>query len=128
MRGRPVRVALAALAGASLLAACRSGGPSPPPGAPFEVPGTPVATTRVDLPKSYRFDPPVIEVRVGDTVTWTNRDDFPHNVHLLDGTDRTVPLPVGASGSLSFDRPGTVYYECSVHPQQMRGKVIVTPG
>lgn len=116
-------LALGALAMTALvLGACRSGGP---PGAPFDVPGRPVATTQVTLPKSYRFDPAVIEVAVGATVTWTNRDDFPHNVHLLDGTDRTVPLPVGASGSLSFDRPGTVLYECSIHPQQMRGKIIV---
>ena len=68
----------------------------------------PVATDRVVLPKSYRFDPSVIRVDAGTAVTWTNRDDFPHNVHLLDGSDVTVDLPLGGSGSLTFDAPGTI--------------------
>ncbi len=84
-----------------------------------------VETNRVDLPKSYRFEPASIRVDAGTTVTWTNNDDFPHNVHLLDGSDRTVDLPVGGEASLTFDRPGTHDYECSLHPQQMQGTVTV---
>ncbi|HXF73450.1 MAG TPA: plastocyanin/azurin family copper-binding protein [Actinomycetota bacterium] len=116
------RRALAALV-AVLLAACTGGGAGD--GAPSEVPGEPVPTTRVTLPKSYRFEPAAIVVEAGATVTWVNRDDFPHNVHLLDGSDRTVPLPVGGRGSLTFEEPGTYYYECSIHPQQMHGVVTV---
>ena len=86
---------------------------------------TPVRTDTVDLPKSYRFDPEVIEVDRGTTVTWTNNDDFPHNVHLLDGSDREEPLPVGGSATITFEDPGRVAYECSLHPQQMQGTVIV---
>jgi plastocyanin len=85
----------------------------------------PVRTNRVDLPKSYRFEPSVIEIGPGTTVTWTNNDDFPHDVHLLDGTDRRVELPIGATGRLMFESPGSYEYECSLHPQQMRGTVIV---
>ncbi len=85
----------------------------------------PVRTDQVDLPKSYRFEPEAIEVDAGTTVTWTNNDDFPHNVHLLDESDASVSLPVGESGSLTFDDPGTVEYECSLHPQQMQGTVVV---
>jgi plastocyanin len=85
----------------------------------------PARTNRVDLPKSYRFEPSVIEIEPGTTVTWTNKDDFPHDVHLLDGTDRRVDLPIGAKGRLTFESPGTYEYECSLHPQQMRGTVIV---
>ncbi len=85
----------------------------------------PVRTDRVDLPKSYRFEPAAIEIDAGTTVTWTNNDDFPHNVHLLDGSDLTVKLPLGGTGSLTFDEPGTVDYECSLHPQQMTGTVVV---
>ena len=76
-------------------------------------------------PKVYTFEPAVIEVEAGSTVTWTNRDDFPHNVHLLDGSDTTVDLPLGESAALTFDEPGTVEYECSLHPQQMQGSIIV---
>jgi plastocyanin len=102
---------------AALLAACSEG----PAGSTDE----PVATDQVVLPKSYRFEPEVIQVDAGTTVTWTNEDDFPHNVHLLDGSDRTEDLPVGESVSITFDEAGQIDYECSLHPQQMQGMVIV---
>jgi plastocyanin len=96
-------------------------------GAPFKVNGTVVPTDRVDMPKSYKFSPEVVEVKVGTTVTWTNHDDFPHNVTLLTGADKTSKdVGIGDSVSLPFAEAGTVYYHCSFHPQQMRGKVIVT--
>jgi plastocyanin len=110
------RLAAAVLLGGLFIAGCSSG-----EGASTE----PVATTSVDLPKSYRFDPESILVDVGATVTWTNDDDFPHNVHLLDGSDRSVELPLGGTGSLTFDEAGTFDYECSLHPQQMQGTVTV---
>jgi plastocyanin len=130
MKGRLTAIVIGAVSAALLLSACGSGGGtgSDQGDAPFEVPGEPVATTEVSLPKSYRFEPAVIEARVGNTVTWTNEDDFPHNVHLLDGSDRIVDLPIGESGSITFEDPGTIYYECSIHPQQMHGKVIVKEG
>ncbi|HXF36383.1 MAG TPA: cupredoxin family copper-binding protein [Actinomycetota bacterium] len=130
MRGRAPAPLIGALAALLFLSGCGSGqrGGSEQGSAPFDVPGEPVATTEVSLPKSYRFEPAVIEIHVGDTVTWTNADDFPHNVHLLDGSGRTVDLPIGATGSITFEEPGTVYYECSIHPQQMHGKVIVEEG
>jgi plastocyanin len=112
------------------LVGCTSGSdpisPAGSGGAPFEISGTPVDTTEVDLPRSYRFDPAVIEVTAGSTVTWTNGDDFPHNVHLLDGSDLVEDLPIGGSASITFDDPGTVFYECSIHPQQMHGKIEIT--
>jgi plastocyanin len=95
--------------------------------APFKVSGTPVQTDKVDMPKSYKFAPAVIEVKAGTTVTWTNRDDFAHNVTLASGPDKTSKhVAIGESASLSFPKADTVYYECTLHPQQMRGKVIVT--
>lgn len=109
--------------GAVVLVSCRS---EPTPGqAPFEVPGEPVQTNTVQLPKSYKFSPAVIEVDAGTKVTWTNNDNFPHNVHLLDGSDRTEPIGIGESASITFDEAGTIYYECSIHPQQMRGMINV---
>lgn len=93
--------------------------------APFEIDDEPVATTEVDLPKSYKFEPAAIVVEAGSEVTWTNDDDFPHNVHLLDGSDVTEDLPVGGSATIAFDEPGDVYYECSIHPDQMHGKIVV---
>jgi plastocyanin len=104
---------IAVLAAVLALAACG--------GEPTE---EPVRTNRVELPKSYRFEPPVIQVSPGTTVTWVNQDDFPHTVHLLDGSGVDEPLPVGESISIPFEDPGRVEYECSLHPQ-MHGTVIV---
>jgi plastocyanin len=102
--------------------ACAS---EPEGGAPFEVQGEPVATNEVDLPKSYRFEPPVIEIDQGSTVTWTNNDNFPHTVHLLDDSGVDEQVPIGESVSIPFEEPGTIFYECSLHPQEMRGKIFV---
>lgn len=93
--------------------------------APFEINDEPVATTEVDLPKSYKFEPAAITVDAGAEVTWTNNDDFPHNVHLLDGSDVTEDLPVGESVTMTFDEAGEYYYQCSIHPDQMKGKIVV---
>ena len=95
--------------------------------APFTVKGVAVRTDRVDLPKAYKFAPAVIEVKAGTTVTWTNHDDFPHNVTLVTGPDETSKhLGIGDSASISFPQAGTVLYQCTLHPQQRKGKVIVT--
>ena len=94
--------------------------------APFELSAAPVEATEVTAVKSYRFDPEVIQVAAGSEVTWTNEDDFPHNVRFLTGSDQTHDLPIGESVRVAFDEAGDFYYECSIHPQQMQGKVIVT--
>ena len=64
---RPV-VVLAVPLTASLVAAGCGGNES----------SEPVATTEVAMVKSYRFEPKVIEIAVGETVTWTNGDNFTH--------------------------------------------------
>ena len=96
-------------------------------GAPFKVSGKAISADRVDMPKSYKFSPAVIEVKAGSAVTWTNHDDFPHNVTLLTGPDKTSKnVGIGDSVTMQLSQAGTVYYHCSFHPQQMRGKIIVT--
>ena len=50
----------------------------------------PVATTEVQMAKSYRFDPKTIEIEAGDTVTWTNADNFTHTVQVDGQEDHKV--------------------------------------
>ncbi len=83
----------------------------------------PVATTEVTMAKSYRFDPKTIEVETGATVTWTNEDNFTHTVQVDGQEDQKVGR--GKSVSLTFDRPGTYHYVCTLHRQDMEGEVIV---
>jgi len=90
---------------------------------------SPVATTEVRLPPSYKFVPAAITVKAGTTVTWTNADNFTHSVQFEDGglpTDARVMEP-GQQVTFTFDTPGTYAYRCSFHPQDMRGTVTVTP-
>lgn len=83
----------------------------------------PVATTEV-LIEDYAFDPPAIEVSVGDTVTWTNRDDFKHTTTSEDGPWDSGPLDPGATFSQTFDAAGTFTYFCNIH-NYMEGEVVV---
>jgi plastocyanin len=84
----------------------------------------PVATTEVTMAKSYRFDPKTIEIEAGQTVTWTNEDNFTHTVEVEGESDHEVGP--GESVEITFDEPGTYEYVCTLHRQDMDGTVIVT--
>ena len=62
-------------------------------------------------------------------VTWTNSDHFTHTVQFLDGglPPDPVQLEPGASTTFRFETPGLYHYQCSLHPQNMKGTVEVTP-
>ena len=89
------------------------------------VDASPVATTSVDLPASYRFVPVAITVVAGATVTWTNKDNFSHNVRLPGGAEPLAMKP-GESVQHTFDTAGLFQYDCSFHPTDMKGSVLVT--
>jgi plastocyanin len=84
----------------------------------------PVATTKVSMAKSYRFDPKTIEIKAGQTVTWTNTDNFTHTVKVDGQEDHKVGR--GDSVSIRFDKPGSYHYVCTLHSKDMHGTVIVT--
>jgi plastocyanin len=86
----------------------------------------PAATNQVEMPRSYKFEPAVITVRAGTTVTWHNGDNFTHSVHVAAGVGPDLTLAPGESGSIQFSQPGQYDYVCLFHEQQMKGKVIVT--
>ena len=83
----------------------------------------PVDTTGVEMVKSYRFEPEVIVINAGDTVTWTNDDNFTHTVHV-DGMEDHKVEP-GDRVSISFPSAGTFHYVCTLHRRDMEGEVIV---
>ena len=83
----------------------------------------PVATNEVQMVKSYRFDPKVIEIEAGETVTWTNEDNFTHTVQVDGQEDHKVEQ--GESVEITFDEPGNYDYVCTLHSQDMDGEVIV---
>ena len=75
------------------------------------------------MAKSYRFEPKVIQVDAGDSVTWTNDDNFTHTVRVDGQEDHEVDR--GESVSITFAEPGTYHYVCTLHSHDMDGTVIV---
>src|SRR5450432_1621029 len=79
---------------------------------------TPRATINVAM-KNIAFNPEKIDARVGQTVTWTDRDvDTPHNVTYVSGPrfSSSPTLTTGESWTLKLTKPGTIRYRCTIHP------------
>jgi len=83
----------------------------------------PVATTEVSMAKSYVFEPQAVAIDAGQTVTWTNDDNFTHTVQVDGQDDHKVDQ--GESVSIEFETPGTYHYVCTLHENDMDGEVIV---
>lgn len=84
------------------------------------------------------FAPYPININVGDTVTWTNRDSQPHTVTSgtaaegPDGNFDSSPnfnpvMAPQATFSHTFEEAGEFPYYCGLHPNQV-GTVIVASG
>ena len=75
---------------------------------------------------NFTFEPPLLTVKVGTTVTWVNDDDIPHLVSEKDGKFRSSALDTDATFSQTFKDAGTIEYFCVLHPH-MTGKIVVEP-
>jgi 3',5'-cyclic-AMP phosphodiesterase len=75
---------------------------------------------------NFKFAAPTITVAAGATVTWTNRDDVPHNVVSTDNAFKSPVLDTDQKFSHTFETPGTFKYYCSLHPR-MTGQIVVNP-
>ena len=74
--------------------------------------------------EGMKFAPARLEVAVGDTVTWTNRDLVPHTVTGAAAGVESGNIAPGASWQYTARRGGTIDYLCRYHPG-MKGVVIV---
>ncbi len=94
------------------------------PGPPGREPAKPSLASR-----SKRFDPRVLVVPAGTTVTFPNDDPIYHNVFSPSGKD-AFDLGLyrnGASKSKTFTTPGLVRIYCNIHPQ-MAAYLLVVEG
>ena len=84
------------------------------------------------------YDPNPVNVKVGDTVTWTNIDNMEHTVTSGTGpSDRSkgkqfdsglsgpTVLTAGKTFSHLFTKAGVLPYFCQIHPTLV-GKVVVS--
>lgn len=96
----------------------------------------PGASTLLGAAGSKAFSPNPIEVKVGGTVTWTNKDTQAHTV--VSGTGSTDPnkgkmfdsglttlIQPGKTFSHTFTTKGDIPYFCQIHPA-MVGKIDVS--
>lgn len=131
MRGRHLRSVPVALASAGMLVLAACGDTTRDEGAP----AAPTSGDEVTLiADDVAFDRTEIEVTAGALValTFENRDEgVPHNVHIegADGGDVTTEIesgPVTQRTEVSFTRAGSYSFFCDVHPDTMRGTIMVT--
>ena len=83
----------------------------------------PPQTVAVEI-DNFKFGVASLEVAVGTTVTWTNRDDVPHTVTSSTKVFKSPPLDTGETFTYTFKQAGTFEYYCALHPH-MTGKVVV---
>jgi len=81
----------------------------------------PAAAVSID---NFTFKSPVVMVKPGTTVTWTNGDDIPHTVVSKDGLFKSKVLDTGDRFSFTFAKAGQFGYFCSLHPH-MTGTIVV---
>jgi len=75
---------------------------------------------------NFTFDPLILTVKAGTTMTWVNGDDIPHVVSEKNGAFRSSALDTSDAFTQTFPTAGTIEYFCAIHPL-MTGKIIVTP-
>lgn len=87
---------------------------------------------RGDPQQNHLFDPPVVQIEAGSTLTWSFADygrsggesAVPHDVVFADARS---PIQTEGSYSRTFNTPGTYSYVCSLHPF-MAGRIeVVAP-
>lgn len=106
---------LAAVGGALIAGTVKAGDTLPPAAAEQQV-----------AIYNYKFDPAVLTIPAGTTVTWTNKDEVPHSVVSADKRfTQSGGLDTGDKYSYTFKDAGSYEYFCSLHPF-MKGKIVVT--
>lgn len=74
--------------------------------------------------KGFAFSPNTITIKVGESVTFTNKDGVGHTATADDGSFDTGMIEQNESKSITFDKAGTYTYFCTPHPN-MKGTIVV---
>lgn len=81
-------------------------------------------TGHVIVIDSMEFKPSTLEVRVGDTVTWTNKDPFPHTAVSSKPLFKSPEIGSGKSWKMVVRGKGDIDYICTLHPT-MKARLVV---
>ncbi len=72
--------------------------------------------------QDFAFSPQTLEIKVGESVKWANKDSAPHTVDFNDFKSNS--LSNGDSFEHTFDAAGEYDYICAIHPS-MKGHISV---
>jgi plastocyanin len=81
--------------------------------------------------ENVQFSPKDVTVKAGQTVTFTNDESIPHDVHKTSGPGEDFSsgpsggMNQGDSFELALDTPGKYEYVCDVHAPGMTGTITV---
>ena len=75
--------------------------------------------------QNMAFNPSTLNIKVGTTVTWINKDSLTHDVTSDTGAFNSGNLTKGMSYNYTFNQTGSYPYHCSIHPN-MKGTIVVT--
>ncbi len=76
---------------------------------------------------NFEFTPNLLDVKVGDTVTWVNQQDVAHtSTSNVEGGWSSGLIEPGESFSFTFTEAGQFPYICTIHPS-MIGAINVAP-
>ena len=74
--------------------------------------------------QNFAFEPATLTIKVGEKVTWVNKDEEPHTATATDKRFASKTLDTGDRFSTEFTMPGTYKYYCALHPK-MTGQIVV---
>lgn len=111
-------------AAAVLLSACQYGGQPAPTGSTTGQTSTQQVANAVTI-QNMAFAPQNLQVKVGQTVTWTNKDQRTHTVTSDTGAFDSGNVASNGSYSFTFTKAGTFPYHCNIHTS-MKAQVTVT--
>jgi plastocyanin len=74
---------------------------------------------------NFAFSPATLNVKMGQQVTWTNKQQGVAHTVTADGGAFDHSMPSGAMFSFTFAKAGNFAYHCTIHPS-MHGTVMVS--
>lgn len=77
--------------------------------------------------RSFKFDPEIVQVRIGDTIRWTNRDLAPHTATAVEFGWDTQALEQNETGEVLVTEGMETSYFCMFHPH-MKGRIEIVSG
>lgn len=124
MKTKIIPLALLVALGFFLLAGCGGSKSSNNSMNPTSSGNTPVMDGSVSI-VNFAFSPATVHLKIGGTVTWTNKDASPHTATDLNGNFDSGSLATDKTFSHTFPKAGTYTYHCTIHTTMANATIVV---